>query len=59
MLGALLAQVLHLRACTQTLAVIATAGGFLAPILVSTGKDSHIALFTYNALLNLGVFAVA
>jgi uncharacterized membrane protein len=42
-----------------SLAVIGTAGGFLAPILVSTGSGNHIALFTYYAFLNLGVFAVA
>ena len=41
------------------LAVIGTAGGFLAPILVSTGSGNYVALFTYYAILNLGVFAVA
>lgn len=42
-----------------SLAVIGTAGGFLAPILVSTGSGNYIALFSYYAVLNLGVFAVA
>ncbi len=41
------------------LAVIGTAGGFLAPLLVSTGSGNHIALFSYYAVLNLGVFSVA
>jgi uncharacterized membrane protein len=41
------------------LAIIGTTGGFLAPILVSTGGGNYVALFTYYALLNLGVFAVA
>lgn len=41
------------------LAVIATAGGFLAPILTSSGSGDHVALFSYYAILNLGVFAVA
>ena len=41
------------------LAVMGTAGGFLAPILVSTGSGNYVALFTYYAILNLGVFAVA
>ncbi|HKS55171.1 MAG TPA: DUF2339 domain-containing protein [Steroidobacteraceae bacterium] len=41
------------------LAVIGTAGGFLAPILVSTGSGNYVALFSYYAILNLGVFAVA
>jgi uncharacterized membrane protein len=42
-----------------SLAVIGTTGGFLAPIMVSTGSGNFIALFTYYAVLNLGVFAVA
>jgi uncharacterized membrane protein len=42
-----------------SLAVIGTAGGFLAPLLVSTGSGNHVALFTYYAILNLGVFVVA
>lgn len=42
-----------------SLAVIGTAGGFMAPILVSTGSGNHVALFTYYAILNLGVLAVA
>jgi uncharacterized membrane protein len=41
------------------LAVIGTAGGFLAPILVSTGSGNYVALFTYYAILNVGVFTVA
>lgn len=41
------------------LAVTATVGGFLAPILASTGEGSHIALFSYFAVLNLGVLATA
>jgi uncharacterized membrane protein len=41
------------------LAVIGTAGGFMAPILLSTGNSDHIALFSYYTVLNLGVFAVA
>lgn len=41
------------------LAVIGFAGGFLAPVMLSTGGGNHVALFTYYAVLNLGVFAVA
>lgn len=41
------------------LAVLAVSGGFLAPVLISTGSGSHVALFTYYALLNLGIFAIA
>ncbi|MFK7697930.1 DUF2339 domain-containing protein [Pseudomonas caspiana] len=41
------------------LACAATLGGFAAPILSSTGQGSHITLFSYFALLNVGVFAIA
>ena len=56
---ALAAAVLAVAQNALALAVIGTAGGFLAPILVSTGSGNFVALFTYYALLNLGVFAVA
>jgi uncharacterized membrane protein len=41
------------------LAVLAIVGGFLAPILISTGQEHHIALFTYYAVLNAAVFGIA
>ncbi|HEX9390435.1 MAG TPA: DUF2339 domain-containing protein [Usitatibacteraceae bacterium] len=41
------------------LAVFGIAGGFAAPILTSTGQGSHIALFSYYALLNAGILAIA
>jgi uncharacterized membrane protein len=41
------------------LAGFGVAGGFLAPILVSTGSGSHLALFSYYALLNLGILGMA
>jgi len=56
---ALAAAILAVGQNALSLAVIGTAGGFLAPILVSTGSGNHIALFAYYAVLNLGVFAVA
>lgn len=56
---ALAAAVLAVAQNALALAVIGTAGGFLAPIFVSTGSGNHIALFSYYAILNLGVFAVA
>ena len=55
----LAAAVLAVAQNSLSLAFIGTAGGFLAPILVSTGSGNHIALFSYYALLNLGVFAIA
>lgn len=41
------------------LACAATLGGFAAPILSSTGQGSHVTLFSYFALLNVGIFAIA
>jgi uncharacterized membrane protein len=41
------------------LAVFGIVGGFAAPILTSTGEGSHVALFSYYALLNAGIVAIA
>jgi len=41
------------------LALFASAGGFLVPILTSSGDGSHVALFSYYVFLNLGIFIVA
>lgn len=41
------------------LAVLGVAGGFLAPVLASTGGGSHVALFSYYAILNLGIVGIA
>jgi uncharacterized membrane protein len=56
---AVTAAILAVAQNALSLAVIGTAGGFLAPIMVSTGSGNHVALFTYYAILNLGVFTVA
>jgi uncharacterized membrane protein len=42
-----------------TLAVLAIVGGFLAPILVATDSGNHVALFSYYAVLNAMIFAIA
>ena len=44
---------------SRTLAVLGTLAGFLAPLWLSTGSGNHVALFTYYALVNAGVFAIA
>ncbi|MBK9086902.1 MAG: DUF2339 domain-containing protein [Sterolibacteriaceae bacterium] len=44
---------------SRSLALLGTSGGFLAPVLASTGSGSHIMLFSYYALLNAGVLAIA
>lgn len=41
------------------LAVLGLAGAFLAPILASTGKGSHVLLFSYYLLLNLFILGVS
>lgn len=40
-------------------AIIAVVGGFVTPVMVSTGVDSRDTLFAYVVLLDLGVFGVA
>lgn len=41
------------------LAAMAISGGFLAPILASTGQGSHVTLFALYLVLNLGILAIA
>ncbi|MBU1568473.1 MAG: DUF2339 domain-containing protein [Proteobacteria bacterium] len=43
----------------RALAVFGVVGGFLAPVLMSTGSGSHVMLFSYYALLNAGIFGIA
>ncbi len=44
---------------SRSLAAMGVSGGFLAPILASTGAGSHVALFSFYALLNLGILIIA
>ncbi|MCU7552155.1 DUF2339 domain-containing protein [Chitinophagaceae bacterium LB-8] len=41
------------------LAVIASIGGFITPFLVSTGEGNYIVLFTYLAILNIGLLSLS
>jgi len=41
------------------LALLGFIGGYLAPVLISTGSGNHVVLFSYYALLNAAVFAIA
>src|SRR5262249_53952712 len=43
----------------RALAVLGIVGGFLAPVLVSTGAGNHVALFSYYAILNFAVVGIA
>ncbi|KAA2284527.1 DUF2339 domain-containing protein [Arenimonas fontis] len=53
------ASVLAVRQNAVALAVLGFIGGYLAPVLISTGGGNHIALFSYYALLNAAVFGIA
>ena len=55
MLGAALAVLQN----AQVLALMATAGGFLAPILTSDGSGNHVGLFSFYLLLNIGILTIA
>lgn len=54
-----LTAVLAVLQNARSLAIFATVGGFLAPVLTSSGSNNYIGLFSYYTLLNLGVFAIA
>ena len=53
------AFLLAARLEAQVVAVLGMLGGFLTPILCSTGQDNPGGLFGYIALLDIGVLAVA
>ena len=42
-----------------SLAVFGVVGGFLAPLLTSTGQGSHVMLFSYYAVLDAGILGIA
>ncbi|HEX6186387.1 MAG TPA: DUF2339 domain-containing protein [Pyrinomonadaceae bacterium] len=52
------AVLLAVRQNALPVAVLGLVGGFLTPLLISTGQDNQVALFTYVALLDAGVLAV-
>lgn len=43
----------------KIMAHVAKGAGFLAPLLVSSGTNNYVALFSYYILLNLGIIAVS
>src|SRR5207237_17993 len=53
------AFLLAVRLDALVVAVLGIAGGFLTPILLSTGQDNPLGLFGYIALLDIGLLAVA
>ena len=56
---AVLSAVLAVMQNAMSLAVLGVSGGFLAPVLASTGGGSHVMLFSYYAVLNAGVLGIA
>jgi uncharacterized membrane protein len=53
------AVLLSVRLDATPVAFLGLVGGFLTPVLLSTGVDNQVGLFTYIALLDAGVLAVA
>ncbi|PYT06356.1 MAG: hypothetical protein DMF60_09560, partial [Acidobacteria bacterium] len=53
------ASLLAARYSALPIAILGLIGGFLTPILLSTGVDNEVGLFGYIALLDLGVLALA
>ncbi len=54
-----LSALLALLQDSRNLAAFGISGGFLAPVLTSTGGGSHVMLFSYYAILNAGILGIA
>ena len=54
-----LAAILAILQDAKPLALFATVGGFLAPVLTSSGSNNYIGLFSYYTVLNIGIFSIA
>ena len=55
----ILAAIMSVLQNARSLALFAAIGGFLAPILTSSGSNNYVGLFSYYTVLNIGIFAVA
>jgi uncharacterized membrane protein len=56
---ALVTALLAVRQNAMPLALLGFGGGFLAPVLASTGSGSHVALFSYYLVLNVAIAWIA
>lgn len=56
---AALSAVLAVMQNAQSLAILGVSGGFLAPVLASTGSGSHVMLFSYYLVLNGGILGIS
>ncbi|MCJ8153876.1 DUF2339 domain-containing protein [Chryseobacterium sp. SSA4.19] len=44
---------------SEILTIFSLSGGFLAPLMISTGESNYLFLFTYITVLNIGMLAIA
>ena len=56
---AALSAMLAVKQNSQSLALLGVTGGFLAPVLASSGPGDHVFMFGYYAVLNAGILLVA
>jgi uncharacterized membrane protein len=56
---ALASAILAIAQDSRSLAVAGVTGGFLAPLLASTGQGSHVMLFSFYLVLDIGVLVIA
>jgi uncharacterized membrane protein len=56
---AIISAILAVLQNSMSFAMLAVSGGFLAPVLASTGQGSHVVLFSYYAVLNAGIWSIA
>jgi len=55
----ILSGILAVLQNAKYLAIYGAVGGFLAPVLASTGSGNHVMLFSFYALLNAGIVGIA
>lgn len=54
-----LSAILAVLQDARSMAIVGICGGFLAPVLASTGGGNHVFLFSYYALLDAGIIGIA
>jgi len=55
----LAASLLAVRYDAKVIGIIGVVGGFATPMLLGNGRNNHVALFTYIAILDIGVLLIA
>lgn len=54
----LLSIILSYRYNSEVLVIFSLFGGFLAPLMISSGQSNYLFLFTYISVLNIGMFII-